>query len=375
MDLKEKGAGRRYGGVGICHHANIDCKIENIRTISRCICAQIITISDISLLLINAYMPSSDNKEKLEEYSDILEEISIICLYSTSQYIIIGGDFNADLTRQDGRTQIFKEFIGQENFFNPLNLNIANVPYTFFKENGPNIPPSTSTIDHFIISPNLINTVVEYETIPLHNNFSDHIPLKLTLKIDINFHKTYEREFNPTVAWYKCQDEDIKQYQNELDLLLLQINPTHEAWSCRDFKCNKHTDFIKETHRKIVKCCKEASDKTLPYTSQKKDVKIIPGWNEYVKEHAERAKLWHNIWLNSGRPSHGYLADIRRKTRLKYHYALRRVVKDNNKVCNEKWVKLLVKMTIEYYGMKSRKSLKQIGNCPTQWMVTVIQLI
>ena len=55
-----------------------------------------------------------------------------------------------------------------------------------------------------------------------------------------------------------------------------------------------------------------------------------------MKEHAERANMWHNIWVNSGRPRHGYLANIRRKTRLKYHYSLRRVVKDNNRIHNEK---------------------------------------
>ena len=85
-----------------------------------------------------------------------------------------------------------------------------------------------------------------------------------------------------------------------------------------------------------MKISREASGKTLPHTSQKKDVKIIPGWNEHVKEHAERASMWHNIWVNSGRPTHGYLANIRRKTRLKYHYTLRRVVKDNKIMRNEK---------------------------------------
>ena len=336
MDLKEIGPGRRYGGVGICHHSNINCRIENLNTNSKCICAQIVTISNLSLLLINVYMPCSDNRDKLDEYSDILEEVSILCLNSTTQYIIIGGDFNADPIRQDGRTKIFKEFISQENLFNVLNLDIANVPYTFYKENGPDMAPSTSTIDHFIITPNIKNSVVQYETQHLHNNFSDHIPLLITLKIDVEFHKTYEREFNPSVAWYKCSDDNITQYQTELDLLLLEINPRHEAWKCKDYSCTKHNDYIKNIHSKIVQISKMASEKTLPHTSQNKDLKIIPGWNEHVKEHAERAKMWHNIWRNSGRPSHGYLANIRRKTRLKYHYTLRRVVKDNIRIRNEK---------------------------------------
>ena len=66
-------------------------------------------------------MPCSDNRDKLEEYSDILEEISILCFNSTTQHIIIGGDWNADISRQDGRTKLFKEFTSQENLYNLLN--------------------------------------------------------------------------------------------------------------------------------------------------------------------------------------------------------------------------------------------------------------
>ena len=290
MDLNGIGAGRRYGGVGICYHSNVNCKVDNIKTISKSICAQNIAFSDISLLLINVYMPSSDNKDKLEEYADILHEISSTCLTSATQYIILGGDWNADPIRQDGRTKLFREFLSQENLHNALELDIANVPYTYFRPNGPGDLPSTSTIDHFILSPNLINSVIQYETVPLHNNFSDHIPLKMSLNIDVEFHKTHMREFNPSVAWYKCKEDNIKQYKNEMDTLLLQINPNHEAWGCRNFKCNKHIEFIQETHAKIVKILHEASGKTLPHTSQKKDIKIIPGWNEYVKEYSDRAK-------------------------------------------------------------------------------------
>ena len=170
----------------------------------------------------------------------------------------------------------------------------------------------------------------------MHNNFSDHIPLILSLNIDIEFHKTYEREFKPSVAWYKCSNDNIKQYQTELNSILLQINPSHEAFKCRDYKCNKHTGFITETYSKIVEILSKASGETLPHTSQSKDAKIIPGWKEYVKEHSDRAHMWHNIWLHDGRPTQGYLADIRRKTRLKYHYTLRRVVKDNERMRNER---------------------------------------
>ena len=155
MDLKDIGPGRRYGGVGICYHSNIRCNVEHIKTNSKSICAISIAISNINLLLINVYMPSSDNRDKLDEYSEILNEVSSICLNSTTQYIIIGGDWNANSNRNDGRSKLFKEFIAQENLYNVLDSDVANVRYTYYRENGPDVDPTTSTIDHFIILPNL----------------------------------------------------------------------------------------------------------------------------------------------------------------------------------------------------------------------------
>ena len=72
--------------------------------------------------------------------------------------------------------------------------------------------------------------------------------------------------------------------------------------------------------------CSESSNKCLPHTSinnVNNGKKYIPGWNEYVKEYAEKAKFWHEIWIQCGRPNQGEVAIIRRKTRLKYHYAIR----------------------------------------------------
>ena len=107
------GPGRRYSGVGICYHTNVDYKIENVTTISKSICALKTYIDEICVLLINVYMPCSDNRVALVEYASILREINNLGINHTTQHIIIGGDWNADPNRNDGRTKLFKEFISQ----------------------------------------------------------------------------------------------------------------------------------------------------------------------------------------------------------------------------------------------------------------------
>ena len=131
----------------------------------------------------------------------------------------------------------------------------------------------------------------------LDNNFSDHTPIKFSLKAEVKFHDTINRRFKPHVAWHKCSNTNIDDYRNELDRLLPQTNSLNEALSCKNYKCTSHTDYIQSLYAEIIKCCHDASVKYLPHTSPRNNDgnKIIPGWNEHVKEHAERAKLWHNM--------------------------------------------------------------------------------
>ena len=338
MDQDDIRAGRPYGGVGICHHSNIKCRIENLSTISKSICAQMLHIENISILLINVYMPSTDNRATLKEYAKILQEISGICIKSPTQHIILGGDWNADLSRNDGRTKLFKNFITKEKLFSPLELSIANVPYTFTCQRSDG-KYSTSTIDHFLMSPNLKRAVTCYEAHTVYSNCSDHVPLVLSLDIDIEFHKTYKREFKPTVAWHKCNENNIKNFKHNVDQNMPDKDTYKVVEICTNHKCtcDLHNEAIKDLHNQIISICCKASHSCLPHTSQGKINNIIPGWNEYVKEHADRAHMWHEIWVNMGKPQDPhYLSMIRRKTRLQYHYAIRQVVKENARLRNNK---------------------------------------
>ena len=332
MDLDGIKAGRPYGGVAICYNSSLKCHVEHITTISKSICALKININNVNFMLVNVYMPSSDKMEALEEYTTILQEISSICIQSSTQHLIIGGDWNADIYRKDQRTALFKEFISNENLINSLELNVANVPYTY--ENTRVNPPTFSTIDHFLISPNLSKIITKYETIFSHNDFYDHFPIMITLDMNIEQFSSTRKVYRPSVAWHKCTDANVTLYKQEIDNKLFQINPQHEGLKCKNYSCNLHNAYIHKLHNDIIKICCEVSKNCLPHTSTNQGKKVIPGWNEHVKEHAENSKIWHDIWVHSGKPRHGDIANMKRKTRLKYHYAIRFVTKENIRIRN-----------------------------------------
>ena len=70
-----------------------------------------------------------------------------------------------------------------------------------------------------------------------------------------------------------------------------------EALTCNNYNCVIRSDKIHELHKDIIDICSKASKACLPHTagSNSNSMKVVPGWNEHVKEHAENAKLWHDV--------------------------------------------------------------------------------
>ena len=117
-------------------------------------------------------------------------------------------------------------------------------------------------------------------------------------------------------------------------------------------------------HNEIINICSAASKTCLPHSSTSKGMKIVPGWNEYVKEHAEEAKVWHDVWLRSGKPKQGDIANMKRKTRLKYHYAIRYVMKENSRIRNNKMADAISTNNDRVLWDEVKKMTKTNNNLP-----------
>ena len=99
---------------------------------------------------------------------------------------------------------------------------------------------SLSTIDHFMVTPNLSDFIIKYETLETVKNFSDHILNIMKLNIDIEHLQTVKRTIPPTVAWTKCTKEQLSRYQIEIDKKLDEIELDFDIFACRDSKCEIH---------------------------------------------------------------------------------------------------------------------------------------
>ena len=88
----------------------MNCKIEELKCISNRLCGLKLLINEFEILIINVYMPCDPGlmEGNLNEYNDVLAELNQIILCSCSQHVIIGGDFNTDMGRNNAQTKAFQ---------------------------------------------------------------------------------------------------------------------------------------------------------------------------------------------------------------------------------------------------------------------------
>jgi hypothetical protein len=268
-------------------------------------------------------MPTDINydRQNRQEFVDVLDELSRLVTVSNTNYITLGGDFNTDFTRNHSdHTRLLKEFMAQENLVNLLQHPNSDVTYTYeSKANG-----ERSTIDHFLVSENLYDNVSTYHSIHEGDNFSDHSPLLLNLSgIDVKQDGEEHVDGRSRVLWSKATEDENLNYKTCLDRLLQNINIPATVTRCNNVNCTIHRAEIDQLYEDIVAACLESSSECIPSSVFKEKVGTIPGWNEFVSRDRDTAMFWHRLWKSAGSPHNGYIADIRKTTRAKYHLAIR----------------------------------------------------
>ena len=108
--------GRPFGGCAVVCKAHINMSITPLETHSNRLCAIHLKNSLESIIIISAYMPCNDGSAvSLNEYIDVLIEISTILNSYNDSKTVIGGDFNTDLGRDSIYSKHLKQFLNSEN--------------------------------------------------------------------------------------------------------------------------------------------------------------------------------------------------------------------------------------------------------------------
>ena len=203
---------------------------------------------------------------------------------------------NTDMSRNTPQTRTLCSFVEDKDLHLCIKSDCADVPFTFCsKSNG-----SKSSIEHLIVSQNVCEYINKYEAMFMNSDFSDHVPIRLELNINVLHLQTKLRIQKTNVAWHNCSDVHIANYKIELDKQLECIDLTDDSTLCTNYRCQSHNQYFSEMYNNIVHWCIFASNTTLPMTSDRlhTDNKLIPGWNEHVQRRHDTSLLWHDIWCS-----------------------------------------------------------------------------
>jgi hypothetical protein len=303
-------------------------------------------------------MPYEGDYDKTIAFVEQLSIIDSIIESFADSHVIICGDFNVDFNRDRYHTDLLDDFCERLNMFPTLRHAKCSIDFTYNFDNN-----RYSILDHFLLSGILYDNALE-DCFVDHtgDNLSDHEPIFLELRLELCFLQTVERVCTPQLSWLKASSTDIQNYTASVDTLLQQIEIPVEAISCQNKMCcdDLHVSALNSFTDDIKNALLTAATSTIPSTADRQFANHrMPGWNEHVEPVRKKSILWHNIWAQSGRPRSGCIADIMRRTRAAYHYAVRRVKRNEKDIVRQRFAEAVLTDNTRNFWTETKKLANQ----------------
>ena len=277
----------------------------------------------------SVYMPCDNYSKSLAspEYNDVINAIESTMHEHNCYAYVLCGDFNTSFSRDNAHCKCLRELMNRNHLClawdNPSST--CGNTYTNLSLNH------FSCIDHFLLSTNLYellcNSQIHYDATNPSNHNVISMKCKIeTLRVD-QINKCKGSSLN-RCAWNKATDNDKCEYIIILDTMLGDICVPSSTVACSNPLCNdiEHKRSIDNFCSDIINCCIQAGKVSIP--NKREFMNTIPGWENKVKPERDHSIFWHWIWLECGRPNTGHVYEIMKKSRHRYHYAVRLAKRD-----------------------------------------------
>ena len=251
------------------------------------------------------------------EFLDTMDAVETFIQQCNGKQIIVGGDMNLDVRRQNAHDKYFSDWCDRLECFYVHSLPRCEIDFTYHDPSK----DCFTCIDHFTVSETLLNDVLRASVCKDACNPSNHQPIVLELElvprrivVEEGVHVQKDR-----IAWHKVNERDTAEYHRKQEQLL-SIMRKYDVIKCRNVKCQNvnHKSEIDSWCHDLVECCLKA-DVNMPRVKNK--TKCRSGWNNEVKPYREDCIFWHKLWLDAGQPSNGVLYDVKKYTKKQYMYA------------------------------------------------------
>ena len=90
-----------------------------------------------------------------------------------------------------------------------------------------------------------------------------------------------------------------------------------------------HCQYLSTFCCDLVCCLVSCADATIPLASDRKQV---AGWKDEIPQFKKRSLFWNHLWYESGYPQAVVLFQLRKHVKAHYEYAVRRVIRNQDKL-------------------------------------------
>lgn len=277
-----------------------------------------------------------DNRltDDIYKFGAVLSELESFLESRRYDLLAIVGDFNVDFDRAHvPRTRELCHFM-QITDLKAVDLLFPSVQFTYESDSG----MARSWVDHFLFSSEASSLVKNVGVLHSGANLSDHLPLSVVLDCHTLMSPVSVPHGPPPspgvrLAWHRASAEHFAVYQSRVRVLCEQLVIPDDVVKCSNPHCLAHCEPLDSICHELVQCLLTSAEATIPQVKFKKGV---AGWNGEVRPLREKSLFWNRLWKENGCPQVGVLSQLRKYAKSRYRYAVRRVLRNQDKLRSKK---------------------------------------
>ena len=283
--------------------------------------------------------------------ASILAEIKDIVALYPGYELVMGGDFNVVLGEISRATDMIRNFLTDLLLSVVTDLIHPNCDHTYFHDSQ----QLFSFVDYFMFSSSLMNDCLEFKIPDDMINMSDHHGIYLSLMLPMLIHvytlqadmltnnsnltsrptrDSYRLRWDhaPLPDYYALSYErlipvlrDIEPFYDHCFNIVNDDSNTFDL-SAAQLK-GTATKFIELVYQKLTNILADTAERIIPKTGP---ATLKEWWNEELKDLKKMAMEPHKQWISAGKPRQGVIADIRKKDKYAYKFAIRKYKNSEN---------------------------------------------
>ena len=289
--------------------------------------AQLLTFSTCTVLWVNGYMPCDPQLQAFDdtELLTTLTELESLITTNTGCEVVVAADLNYDMKRDNHFTRTVAAALERMGLTSVWQG--RDVDHTHVHTDG----NSTSVIDHFLVSRQLLKLVEHCGPVHRGDNLSRHSAIFLRLRLGEVCRQQEAARPPPRrmPAWDRATPEELLGYTMDMQQRLQALQCPRSLLHCQDPQCEdpSHSEERDTMVLDILCTMVESSYTSLPLTGQaggRRGRDVIPGWSAEVEPFRRDSNACFRAWLAAGKPRQGTELQDKLRSHALFRHAVRR---------------------------------------------------